>query len=105
MSQQYYGNGEFEFITNPMYRALYKNMHNAITQTELWDWLKAYTPSVNQGFMFASEPELDRITKKMGEDPISDNHSGSSRGTMLRFMKRIADYGYENFKQEVLKNN
>ena len=105
MSQQYYGNGEFEFITNEDYRKLYKNMHNAISQTELWDWLKVYTPPVNKGFMFAQEPELDRINKKMGEDPISGNHSGASYGSMMRSMHYIAKHGYEKFKEEVLKNN
>jgi len=104
MSQAYYGNGEFEFVSDSNSRALFKNMHNAISQTELWDWMKSYTPPRDKGFMFASEPELDRIQNKMSEDPISGNHSGSSYGSMMRSMEYIAKNGYEAFKQEVLRH-
>jgi hypothetical protein len=104
MSQAYYGNGEFEFVSDASSRALFKNMHNAITQTELWDWLKSYRVDEKKGFMFSSGPELDRIQNKMNEDPISGNHSGASYGSMMRSMEYIAKNGYEAFKQEVLRH-
>lgn len=99
MNQAYYGNGEFEFVTSETSRGLFKNAHNAITQTELWDWMRSYTPPEDKGFMFATTPELDRINKKMAEDPISGNHSGSSYGSMMRSMEYIAKNGYDKYKE------
>ena len=95
-----YGNGQFEFIRDGSDRALYKNMHSAITQTELWDWMSTYSPP--QGFMFSEAPELDRINAKMCEDPVSQNHSSSSYGCMMREMEFIAKNGYDAFKARVL---
>lgn len=95
-----YGNGQFEFIWDSSDRALYKNMHSAITQTELWDWMSTYSPP--QGFMFSEAPELDRINVKMREDPISGGHSGASYGCMMRAMEFIAKNGYEAFKADIL---
>ena len=95
-----YGNGQFEFIRDLSDRALYKNMHSAITQTELWDWMRTYEPP--EGFMNSDAPELDRINAKMREDPISFNHSGASYGCMMRNMEFIAKNGYETFKTKIM---
>jgi hypothetical protein len=104
-SANYYGNGAFEFVQNTSSRALYKNMHGAITQTELWDWMRRFEPEQNKGFMFSEAPELDRIQAKMAEDPISGNHSGASYGSMMRTMQYIAKNGYDNYKQAYLAAN
>jgi len=100
----YFGNGQFEFVTNSCNRALYKNMHHAISQTELWEWMQCFEPEEGKGFMFSSAPELDRIQAKMAEDPVSGNHSGSSYGSMMRSMQYIAKNGYDKFKTEYTKN-
>jgi hypothetical protein len=100
----YFGNGEFEFVANKDYQALYKNMHGAITSTELWDWLRNFEPEKEKGFMFSDTPELDRIQRKMAEDPVSGNHSGASYGTMMRSMHYIAKNGYDKFKTEYMRN-
>jgi hypothetical protein len=55
--------------------------------------------------MLSSVPEIKRIDKKMREDPISGNHSGSSYGCMMRNMHFIAKNGYEAFKNEYIKQN
>ena len=103
MNTEYYGNGEFEFISEQSERELYKNMHNAITQTELWDWMRSYTPPANTGFMFSTAPEFEMIHNKMREDPISNRHSGCSYGCMMRVMESIAKKGYEAFKMDMMK--
>lgn len=95
-----YGNGQFEFIRDSGDRALYRNMHGAITQTELWDWMSTYEPP--EGFMFSQAPELARINAKMLEDPISRNHSGGSYGCMMRTMEFIAKNGYDTFKTDTM---
>jgi len=100
MNRNYYGNGQFEFIRDLGDRALYINMHAAITQTELWDWMRTYEPP--EGFMNSEAPEVNRINTKMREDPISGNHSGASYGCMMRNMEFIAKNGYEAFKADIL---
>ena len=99
-----FGDGEFEFISNS-YQDLYKNMHNAITSTELWEWMRDFEPKEGKGFMFSSLPELDRIQNKMSEDPISGNHSGASYGRMMRHMQYIAKSGYDKFKADYIAAN
>jgi len=99
-STAYYGNGEFEFIIDTGNRALYRNMHNAVTQTELWDWLRDFEPEEGKGFMFSDTLEINRINNKMREDPISDNHSGASYGCMMRTMQYIAKNGYDKYRIE-----
>jgi len=100
MDRDYYGNGQFEFIRDSGDRALYKNMHGAISQTELWDWMRSYSPI--EGFMNSDAPEVSRINAKMREDPISFNHSGASYACMMRNMEFIAKNGYEAFKADIL---
>jgi hypothetical protein len=99
MNQSYFGNGQFEFIRERGDRELYINMHGAITQTELWNWMRCYKPDPSLGFMWSNTPEIQRINNKMSEDPISGNHSGSSYGAMMRDMEVIAKNGYEEFKR------
>lgn len=101
-SANYYGNGAFEFVENSSNRALYKNMHTAISQTELWDWMRTFEPEQSKGFMFSEAPELNRIQAKMAEDPVSGNHSGSSYGCMMRSMQYIAKNGYDKYKADYL---
>jgi hypothetical protein len=94
-----YGNGQFEFIRDSSDQALYKNMHDAISQTELWDWMSTYSPP--EGFMNSDAPEVTRINAKMFEDTISQNHSGASYGCMMRAMEFIAKNGYQAFKAKM----
>lgn len=103
-TSSYFGNGEFEFISED-YRGLYKNMHGAITNTELWEWLRDFEPEEGKGFMFSSSPELDRIQSKMAEDPISGSHSGASYGSMMRHMQYIAKQSYDKFKADYIRAN
>jgi len=92
----YFGNGAFNFVRNEVERNLYKNMHNAITATESWNWLRNYTPE--DGFSMSTHPQLTKIQNKMLEDPISGHHSGCSYACMMRNMEYIAKNGYETFK-------
>ena len=98
MNQSYFGCGEFEFIQSKGDRALYKNMHNAITSTESWNWMRNYEPDPQNGFMWSNEGVICKINNKMYEDPVSGQHSGCSYGCMMRDMQFIAKNGYEAFK-------
>jgi len=102
MSPDYFGDGEFEFIKDETDRKLYKNMHNAISKTELWNWMRGYTPPEYNGFMFAKTPELIKIERSMAEEKIYECHSSSSYSCMMRDMEFIAKNGYATFKQDLL---
>jgi len=99
MNSLYYGDGEFEFVESESTKLLYKNAHKAITNTELWEWLRNYNPPSNLGFLNIVTPEIERINQKMREDPISENHSGASYALTMRVMQYIAQNGYEKFKK------
>lgn len=70
-----------------------KNMYDAISRLNLWDWLAAYSPPADKGFMFAACPELNAIavaTDAMG-------HSGASFALCMRHMECIAKEGWIDY--------
>ena len=68
------------------------NMANAITQLELWDWLKNFEQNQNEGFMFSSDENVIKI----GDSVISDGHSGATFAYCIRCMQSIAKKGFES---------
>jgi hypothetical protein len=67
---------------------------NAITATNLWDWLREYSPDKKTGFMFSDHPNLSTINSAMK----FDGHSGASYGWTMRQMEYIAKNGWESFE-------
>ena len=97
-NDNYYGNGDFDFIKDTHVKDLLKSAHKAITLCELWDWFRIYEPTTNTGFMYCKTSQLDRLKLQMWKDPINENHSGSSYALIMREMEYIAKYGYNHFK-------
>ena len=95
------GDGKFEFV-DQWSRPYLENAHWAITQCELWDWLRTYSPPDGKGFMFSTTAEMERIKNKMNEQEIAGGHSGSSYGATMRAMEYIAKNGYETYKTECM---
>jgi hypothetical protein len=75
------------------------NAWNAITQLELWNYMKKDTYS----FMLSNDKEIWIITKKM-EDLGYDGHSGSSFGWTMRQIQYIAKNGEEKYMNDYLNN-
>jgi hypothetical protein len=92
--------GQFLYIKSDTYREMLQNAWTAITQLELWDYMKRDTES----YMLSCDKEIDIITKKM-ETLGYDGHSGSSFGWTLRQMQYIAQYGESNYMDSYLTNN
>lgn len=67
---------------------------DAITQCDLWNWIRDYNPEDGKGFMFSEHPNLDRINNAMKYD----GHSGSSYGWTMRQMEYIAKHGWDLFE-------
>lgn len=71
-----------------------KDADAAITQCDLWDWLREYTPEDGKGFMFSEHPNLTRINNAMKYT----GHSGASYGWTMRQMEYIAKHGWDLFE-------
>lgn len=91
----------FEFILDPSTRDMMANGHQAISQLELWSWLRNYEPEEGRGFMFSSSSNLDRIIEKMESLPNAPGHSGSSFGYTMRHLHFIAQRGMDAYRNEV----
>jgi hypothetical protein len=92
------GDGQYEFIDGGS-RIMYTTAHAALTQLELWNFVKKDPGS--GGFMFSNAPEVIQIYAKV-EQLGYLGHSGSSFGSILRSMQYIAKHGYDNFKNEYI---
>jgi hypothetical protein len=99
LTNTYFGNGEFEFIESRSEREYYQNMHKAITRTELWFWMRNYTPPAGCGFIMHTTPEMKRINDEASKEYVFGGHSGSSHAFTMRAMEAIAKNGYEAFKR------
>jgi len=91
----------FEFILDPSTRVMMANGHQAISQLELWSWLRNYEPEDGRGFMYSSSPNLDIISQKMDSLPNSVGHSGSSFGFTMRSLHYIAKNGIDAYKKKI----
>jgi hypothetical protein len=80
-------------------RIMFENAYQAISLTEMWDYMK----KDRESFMFSSDKEIEIISKKM-EDLGYDGHSGSSFGITMRNMQFIALHGLEEHKKIWLNN-
>lgn len=100
---EYFGDGEFNYEYVSSYSQLYyKSAHKAITNCELWNWLRNYQLNEDRGFMFTQGvTELDRINEEMAKDPVNDGHSGASYACIMRSMQYIAKNGYDDFINEL----
>lgn len=77
------------------FRQTLLNMANSINRSELWDWLKNYSPNSNEGFMFSNEPNINTISNLVE----SDGHSGATFAYAMRCMECIAKNEFEYFKR------
>lgn len=92
--------GQFLYIKSDNCREMLQNAWTAITQLELWDYMKCDTES----YMLSCDPEIDIIHKKM-EALGYFGHSGSSFGWTLRQIQYIAQNGEANYMDSYLTNN
>jgi len=95
------GDGSYDFVSANS-RTMYTTAHAAITQLELWDFIKK-DPGQG-GFMFCNAEEINLIASKI-EQLGYNGHSGASFGCTMRAMQYIAKHGYETFKEEYTRNS
>jgi hypothetical protein len=107
MNIEYYGlhinnNDLFHFINDSSTREFLQSAHKAITNCEMWDWIRT-----NQitSFMYDNGKEMQKIRTQMHKDPINMDHSGSSYGWIMREIEYIAKYGYSKYEEDCSKRS
>ena len=85
--------GKFIYVKDDNKKEMLQNAWTAITQLDLWDYMKRDTDS----YMMSSDKEINIITEKMAELGY-DGHSGASFGWTMREMQFIAQNGLEAYK-------
>ena len=93
-------NINFNFISDSHTRSLVSNGYQAVSQLELWDWMKSFTPATGDGFMWTSHPNVYKIMEKMESLPNPPGHSGSSFAITMRQLELIAKNGIDKYKQQ-----
>jgi len=89
----------FDFINNPHNKQMIATAYEAIHQLELWQFMKDY----NKGFQCVTDDKFNNIYEKI-EELGYDGHSGVSFVLTLNEMKKIADYGIEEYKEYYYNN-
>jgi hypothetical protein len=74
-------------------RDILKNMFDAVTKLNLWDWLRDFNPNPEDGLQFSESSEIDALSKET-EDM---GHSGVSFGYCLGNMSKIAKIGWTEY--------
>jgi len=90
---------DFSFINDGMTRQNIENGYQAVTELELWSWLKTFEPEPGRGFMWSTHGNITKIGNKMAELPNSPGHSGSSFGFTMRHLHYIAKNGVERYQR------
>ena len=89
----------FNFIPDAHTRSLISNGYAAVSQLELWGWMKDFKPEPSDGFMWTSHPNVHRIGERMEALPNPPGHSGSSFAITMRELEFIAKHGIEKYRQ------
>jgi hypothetical protein len=92
--------GEFLYIQKQNNREMLVNAWAAITQTNMWDYMKKETDS----YSWSNDKEVKIIYDKM-EELGYNGHSGCSVGLVMRDMQYIARQGEYNYIRNVLSHN
>ena len=85
-----YSAGDFSFIKDASSRSMLEDAYKTITDLDLWNWMKSYTPEEGKGFMYSNHENITIIGKEM-----KTGHSGASFGWTMRNMEGIAKDGWE----------
>lgn len=92
--------GTFEYIKDKNMREMLINCWQAVSLTEMWEFMKK-DPG-HYGYMFSDYPEIGIITDKMAELPNSVSHSGFSMIWTLRQIQFIACHGEEEYEKQII---
>jgi len=95
--------GVFDFVDIGLC-PYYENAYWAISECDLWEWLRDLELPDECGFIYYKCPELDHVRTKMQEQPIGRTHNELSYNTTMRVMQFIVHRGIAAYKLEYLCN-
>lgn len=100
LPKQLFSKGKFLYISDLSSREMLVNAWNAITELNLWDYMRQDTYS----YMLSNDNEINLISRKM-EELGYDGHSGCSFGWTMRQMQYIAKNGEKTYADEYMNYN
>jgi hypothetical protein len=74
-----------------------QDAYDAVTATDMWDYLKLPSTPGKDGFMFSNSIELAVINAAM----TYDGHSGASYAWVMRQLEAIAKRGWDTYANEI----
>ena len=69
-------------------------------ELDVWNYLSVYDPPASHGFMFSSDPVVDKVVASM-----EVGHSGSSMAFTMRHLQRVAQIGVSGYRKGYLDKN
>jgi len=70
-------------------KKMLQSAYDVISNMEMWDFLKNYTPPEDTGFMFDNNSKINDIQEQI-QIQYNYNHSGCSMAYTMRKMEEIA---------------
>jgi hypothetical protein len=98
-----YAINTFNFIQNENTRIMLSTAFNAVTQLELWGFIREFSNSeANISFAFSNDIRVSQIYNKI-EELGYDGHSPASFGYTMREIEYIAKYGLDEYMREYIE--
>lgn len=76
----------FHSHTNNLMEALLEDGKRVMTECQLWDWLRNYTPHVNEGYALDYHPNMVLMYSKLRVKP----YSGTEFTQLMTQLKKLA---------------
>ena len=96
-------NPKFDFLDSMSSYAV-STAYKTVSELELWDFFRTYSPEEGKGFMFSKHANLDLVSNKVEKD-YNVGHSGGSWGWTMRQIQYIATNGFSSYKQNICSTN
>tara|TARA_B100000902_G_C27225919_1_gene872178 strand:+ start:512 stop:826 length:315 start_codon:yes stop_codon:yes gene_type:complete len=85
-------------VYNKDFTPCLQKMYEAISDLELWDYIRDNPPDKDKGYMFSSDSNILKIGNH--EKVLDSGHSGATFAYSMRIMQNIAEVGFNEFKED-----
>lgn len=89
--QHYCSSRLFSHYKDEQSEQMCQSAFNAVVNADGWDYLKNFDPNPETGFMFNSDPQMNRLMDAI--DRANPIHSGFSMGWTMRQLEQVAKSG------------
>ena len=88
--------GDFSFLKNAWTEEMLADAYQAITSTNMWDFMRSEEPPKEGGYAWWNHPNLTKINAAMKYE----GHSGASHAITLRMMQSLSKIGWDAWVNE-----